>query len=308
MIKAAIQKTISIIPYSEKTNYFFRRNIARSLPVNKDTFFRMIDIGMRHYNKYIKYCESNELSKVYFYEFGAGWDIIIPLLFFSLGIKKQTLVDIRQNLNDKLINNTLEKYLNYKIELENMLGRSIEDEHYSVKIKSVNDIRERFGITYLAPCDARNTGLASESIDFISSTSTFEHIPEQDIIKILRECYRILKPNGIISSLIDMKDHYSYFDKTISNYNYLKYSDERWPLFNSPLSFQNRARYPDYIDMIGEAGFEVIEQQVERPDNIDVDILSHIALADKYRSKYDFEDLGVKSLWIVLKKVRSNYV
>ena len=79
MIKAAIQKTISFFPYSEKTNYFFRRSIARSLPINKDTFFQMIDIGMRHYNKYLKYGESNELSRINFYEFGAGWDLTIPL-------------------------------------------------------------------------------------------------------------------------------------------------------------------------------------------------------------------------------------
>ena len=308
LIKAATQKAISYFPHSEKINYLFRRNIARSLPVNEDTFFRMIDIGLRHYNKFLKYGLLNELSNVKIYEFGAGWDLIIPLLFFTLGIKNQTLVDIRPNIQFELINDTLAKYLSFKIKLEQKIERLIEEKAYAAHINSIDDIKQRFGITYLAPYDARNTKLNSESLDFIFSTSTLEHIPEQDILKILKECYRILKPNGILSSLIDLKDHYSYFDKNITYYNYLKYSDHKWSLFNSPISFQNRARYPDYIKMIRESGFEIVEQQVERPDKMDIKSMLHIALADKYKRKYDIKDLGVKTLWIVLKKKAKNNI
>ena len=54
--------------------------------------------------------------------------------------------------------------------------------------------------------------------------------------------------------------------------------------------------------MIRESGFEIIEQQIERPDKIDLKSMLHISLADKNKRKYDIKDLGVKTLCIVLKK------
>src|SRR5438132_1489863 len=116
----------------------------------------------------------------------------------------------------------------------------------SSPIRSITELESRFGISYLAPCDARDSKLPAESFSFISNTSTLEHIPESDLLKVLVECVRLLKPKGIMSSIIDMKDHYSYHDSSISCYNFLKFSDTAWKLIDSPLHFQNRLRYPDY--------------------------------------------------------------
>jgi hypothetical protein len=60
--------------------------------------------------------------------------------------------------------------------------------------------------------------------------------------------------------------------------------------------------------MIRESGFEIVEQQVERPDKMDLKSMLHISLADKYKRKYDIKDLGVKTLWIVLKKKAKNTI
>ena len=59
--------------------------------------------------------------------------------------------------------------------------------------------------------------------------------------------------------------------------------------------------------MMNELEFEIIEQQVERPDDMDIEGLSNISLEYNYKKKYDIEDLGVKTLWIVLKKSRKNF-
>ena len=50
------------------------------------------------------------------------------------------------------------------------------------------DLERLYRIHYVAPGDARATGLPGGSIDFFYSTSVMEHIPERDLVAILREC------------------------------------------------------------------------------------------------------------------------
>src|SRR5262249_3632127 len=119
-------------------------------------------------------------------------------------------------------------------------------------------LKEHYGIDYWAPCDARRTQLEAGSIDWITSTNTLEHIPLQDIHAILQECRRLLRDDGLMSCLIDYEDHYSYFDHSISGYNFLQYSDEAWAFFNPALYYQNRLRHRDYLDLFQSAGFEVV--------------------------------------------------
>src|SRR6476619_3422483 len=87
-------------------------------------------------------------------------------------------------------------------------------------ISRLEGLEERFGIRYLAPCDARGTGLPAESIDFVSSTDTCEHIPGTELAEIFRECHRLLRPGGAFSCRIDLQDHYAYFDRSLSKYNF----------------------------------------------------------------------------------------
>jgi hypothetical protein len=49
-----------------------------------------------------------------------------------------------------------------------------------------------------APCDAAHRPPA-ESIEFVSSTDTCEHIPGADLAEIFRECFRLLRPGGAFS-------------------------------------------------------------------------------------------------------------
>ena len=73
--------------------------------------------------------------------------------------------------------------------------------------------------------DARASGLHAGCVDIITSTNTLEHIPPGEIAAILRECARLLREGGLMSSSIDLQDHYHWFDKNISVYNFLRFSD-----------------------------------------------------------------------------------
>jgi hypothetical protein len=42
--------------------------------------------------------KSLDLARSHFYEFGAGWDLLVPLSYYVFGVERQTLVDIRRNV------------------------------------------------------------------------------------------------------------------------------------------------------------------------------------------------------------------
>lgn len=301
LIKACIQKALSYFPKSESLNYFFQGSVTKSLPVDCGTFYHKVKIALDHFNAFLRYGASKDISEVTFYEFGAGWDLIIPLAYYAFGIDHQTLVDIRPNLRFELINDSLMKFSTHKSGLDHTTNR-LSNIKIPSQLETVSDLKTKFGITYLAPLNARDTGFPPESFDFISSTATLHLIPEPDLLGILKECKRILKNNGIMSCRISMVDDYSSFDRSISHYNFLKYSDDIWKYINSPLHFQNRLRYPDYIRLIKMSGMEIIEENLEKSTSEDMQILNSLNISPEFKAKYSLEDLGAKRLNIVLSK------
>ena len=51
--------------------------------------------------------------------------------------------------------------------------------------------------------DARAIGKPDSTYDWINSSSVFEHLPEESYWSVLRECYRLLKPGGVLGVFVD---------------------------------------------------------------------------------------------------------
>jgi SAM-dependent methyltransferase len=168
-------------------------------------------------------------------------------------------------------------------------------------VGSAAELETRFGIAYLAPRDARATALPAESVDFVSSTDTCEHIPEPDLARIFAECRRLLRPGGAFSCRVDLQDHYSYFDPSLSRYHFLRFSDRAWTLVNSPLHYQNRLRAPDYLRLVREAGLEVVSETPSGPGADGLNELRGLPLAPRFRG-YPLEELGVGTLSFVARR------
>jgi|SRR5579863_1891655 len=301
IVKASLQKSLSYLPLGDRVNYVLQRKLTKGLPVGDEKFYEKVLLAGGQFSSFLEHCQSGDISTAAFYEFGAGWDLIGPLTYYALGAEHQTLADIRPNMRFELINDTLQRFSLHKSNLEQMAEKSFRAIDAS-PVNSIAELQSRFGIRYLAPLDARNTKLPAQSYEFISSTSTLEHIPESDVLRILIECYRLLKPGGIISSIIDMQDHYSYFDANISCYNFLKFSDALWKVVNSPLQFQNRLRCSDYLKLFEQAGLGIIVQDIINPTFAELKVLQQLSLSPRFQEQYSLEDLGVKVAKIVTRK------
>ena len=295
LAKAALQQGIGALPHAESVNYAFQRRVSRTLPTGEGVLRRKFRRALAHIRAYEEHGPQRELGGATFYEFGAGWDLAIQLSYWALGVERQTLVDIRPNLRPELVNLTLERLHRLRGELGEEAGRPVRDPGPR-RISAAADLRA-FGIDYLAPRDAGATGLEAESIDFVTSTNTLEHIPAAHLVAILSECRRLLRPDGAMSSRIDLCDHYSYSDRSLTPYNFLRYSDRAWRLLESRLSHQNRLRRPDYLQAFATAGLAVVDERARAPDTA-LERLQALDLAPRFRA-YTLDDLAVTRLFLV---------
>lgn len=218
-------------------------------------------------------------------DFGSGRDLLNPLLLSSAGATTVYAFDIERLASIECINHVIRQ-------LRELLVPGDWPE-----VSSFEDLERRYRIEYRAPGDMRSTGLAEGSVDFICSTSVLEHIPEPDIRRILVECARILSPTGVMSFVIDYKDHYAAADKRISPFNFYRYSERAWRWFNPPNHYQNRLRHSDF-----ERLFRILGLQCESRRSIRE--LPEIDLATPFRS-YSQEDLATGSGFFVLTSPRT---
>lgn len=290
LAKAALQRGFGALPQGEQLNYVFQRRVLRSLPAGDAAVGQKLARARQHADAYREHAQGKPLEDACFYEFGAGWDLAIPLAYAMLGVGRQVLVDIRPSARIELVNDSIAS-LERARDGESM--RSLGG-----PISSLGELESRLGIRYLAPCDARDTGLPEGSVDFVSSTDTCEHIPGDDLALIFRECHRLLRPGGAFSCRIDLQDHYAYFDRSLSRYNFLRFSDRTWSVVNSPLHHQNRLRSPDYLRLVRDAGFELVVERPSGPSDEGRAELRSLPLAERFRA-YSEDELGVTVLSFV---------
>ncbi len=296
LAKAALQRALGAMPQGERLNYVFQRRVLRSLPVGEKTLRQKFTRTLAHLRAYEENGPGVAIADATFYEFGAGWDLAIPLSFALLGVGAQVLVDIRPSARVELVNDAIATYERLRPELEAEAGRSLRE--LGGPIASVTELEPRFGIRYLAPCDARDTGLPAGSVELVHSTDTCEHIPHDDLAAIFAESRRLLRPGGVFSCRIDLQDHYSYFDPSLSPYHFLRFSDRAWALANSPLHFQNRLRSPEYLQLVRDAGFELVVERPSGPNEKGRAELVEMPLAERFRS-FPLDELGVTILSFV---------
>jgi len=100
---------------------------------------------------------------------------------------------------------------------------------------------------------------------------------------------------------IGYEDHYSYFDRRVSVYNFLRYSENVWKLFNPSLHFQNRLRHCDYSRMFHDERFAIVAEHCCSVSEEDLTKLGRITVDDRFKA-YSLQELAVRDGRFVLRK------
>lgn len=297
--KAALMDFFSVCPSGDRLRFWVQRNVTKSLPISERDFREKLGHAKGHLEALRRH-GSRAISDSQFYEFGAGWDLAIPFCLYALGVRSQILVDISKLARVELIDNTVEKLnrLNGEVSASHLGARPVPEKERGAWVPF---LEKNYGIRYVAPCDARSTGLRGESVDCVTSTDTLEHIPEEDIRLILRECRRILRKDGVLSFVIDYQDHYWYCDRRITPYNFLRYSPDSWRWLNPSFHFQNRLRHKDYIRLAEEQGFAVVEDKRSPILPEDLAALEKVDVAPPFKDGYLPEELAIRRAHLVLR-------
>ena len=273
-LKAAFFWGFDLIPFGAKLHYYAQRRITRSLPRNIEPLAEHAASYMQHPIELAKL--EPGFSKGRVLEFGAGRDLFGNFILWCCGIEHQTVIDITPLLKPELMNHVITT-----LQCNPLPGfirrptRMLSDRDY------LSELREVYGIDYLAPADARSVDMPTGSIDLVLTTNTLEHIPEVEIAAILRECYRLCRDGGMLSHVIDYSDHYSHADSSRTPFSFLGYSDTAWRRYNPPNHFQNRMRHRDHRRLIEDAGFECVLDRSHIPED-GAKLLSCVQLHDRF--------------------------
>ena len=300
MLKAAVQGTISLLPQSRTWNYILQKYITRSLDLDEAQFWVKLLYARRHLENCFR-SQFREGNRINVLELGTGWYPVIPIAFYLCGASKIWTIDKEPLLRPDCAKRTLRLFADF-VGRGNLLPVLpwVRRDRISALL-SANDHGNSMIAKTLAQLnievlvrDARHTGLEQGSIDFVLSNSVLQEIPEQILSAIFLEFRRLASTVGVMSHYVNMVEPYAEFDRALTPYHFLRYSDRTWKLLNNSLHYHNRLRIPDYRTIHGSAGFRILQEDNERGSTEDLD---KVHLAQKFR-RYSQDDLLITRSWI----------
>jgi SAM-dependent methyltransferase len=154
----------------------------------------------------------------------------------------------------------------------------------------------------LASCNAKylTGGLTSlrtlpkESVDVVWSHHVLEHIRRGEFTDVMREVRRILRPGGVCSHTVDLKDNLG------DALNNLRFSARVWesPFMARSGFYTNRLRYSEMMDIFNRTGFVAESVEVRRWDELPT---PREKLSQEFR-RFSDEDLRVYEFEVLLRR------
>jgi hypothetical protein len=302
LLKAAAQGGLSLLPKSHLWNHLVQKHVTRSLDLHHEWFDVKLMQSRRHIEYYLA-ARPDRRPPRFVFELGTGWYPVLPLALYVCGASRIWTVDNMPWLRAEAVRATIRLFVEYagngrllhtlpwaRRERVTELRRILE----APPLRSASGMLNRLGI-WPWTGDARNTSLRASSVDFLVSIAVLEYIPEDVLGGIFAEFGRIASRDAVMSHYISMSDDYALFDRSITPFNFLKYSRSRWRLFSNLLHHQNQLRLSDYQRIHGAAGFSICRQDLVNGSPADLD---RVRLADEFR-RYPREELLVVKAWVV---------
>ena len=217
-------------------------------------------------------------------ELGPGDSLVSALSAYYNGITKYYLVDAGHFASD---NPEVYRHFLNKLQEANTLQKSFDE------WKTVDELMWRVGASYMTEGLKSLKQITDNSVDFIWSQAVLEHIREQEFDETMQELRRILKPGGVASHRVDLKDHLG------GALNNLRFSNRLWEKdwMASSGFYTNRIRYSDMIKRFNNAGFKVDIVEVSRWDEVP----TPIEKLDKTYRSLPVDELCISGFDVILR-------
>jgi Methyltransferase domain len=301
LLKAMVQKALSILPGGRIGNTLLQQHLTKSQELNDARFELALQRCRKHLESYFA-IRGHSQGGFSVLELGTGWYPLIPIGMYLCGASDIWTFDVEPLLSPERTRIALRFFSRYaqRGTLTNLLTwieagrlRFLLDLAQRSEGSTVSEILQPIQI-YPVVGDASKTKLRSGSIDFFFSNATLQYVPEEAIAALFREFRRLAAPSAGMSHFISTRDDFAFFDVSITSYNFLKFSDATWRLFAGAIHSQNRLRPSDYkrLHKTGRWTISAEDSIQGCPED-----LRRVDLAEKFR-EYSQEDLLCLETWL----------
>ncbi len=219
-------------------------------------------------------------------ELGPGDTLFSALIAHAHGAERTWLVDA-----GAFAETDMDIYRNMAGALESR-GLSVP---FPEKRQSLEDCLKACQATYLTRGLASFARVPDSSVDFIWSQAVLEHIRLADFAPTLAALRRVVRPDGICSHRVDLKDHLGGAS------NNLRFSGRLWEADWMAESgfYTNRIGFSTMLEMFKQAGFE---PEILKQDKWDTPRTPRKKLAKEFAGLSD-EDLLTSGFDVLLRPV-----
>ena len=221
-------------------------------------------------------------------EFGPGDGVLSALLAKSAGLDSLDLLDAGDfaSKNIKKYKMALDAFAaDQKSETILQIG---DEDTFDDVLKSAKSKYYTKGLESLRK-------ISAESYDLIFSQAVLEHIRVNEFEDMLEECHRLLKPNGVMSHVIDFKDHLG------GGLNNLRFDsafwEKDWFAFKSGF-YTNRLRLSDVIHLCNKHNFRV---KIISTTSFSAIPVTRSKLAPEFKALHD-DDLMCSGAHLIMEK------
>ncbi len=301
-IKGAVQKALSILPFGVAANDLLRAAVGGRRRLDGEFAMKVEDdwlVLAAHLRDLGLPLEGQD-----YLEIGTGWHPTLPFCFSLAGASRCHTFDLTRHMDARLTARLLEALPTHLPAIAKAAGRPLADvqaAHAAIAAAATLPAQlEAARVTYHAPADASRTGLPDACVDVVFSNSVLEHVPGDVIARIMAETHRVLRPGGVAIHSVNCGDHYAYFDRSITQVNYLAYTEAQWAWWNNDIQYQNRLRACDFVDLAKAAGFDIVLDKHHAKPQLLAQV-ARMGVAPEFR-RYPPEQLACTSIDFVARR------
>lgn len=300
--KVAACKLLSTLPGGRALYRFSQKHLTHSLTPTRARVSQKISVAAQYFEWLVQHQQADRLLEGAHLDFGAGWHPTIPLFFYSLGVKRQHLLDVAPLLDAELVRQTVHTFLSVVQEPGFPQRSWLRQTPPPFEPGSWPSYLQDLGFSYHAPYAQAVASLAGGA-DVATSTQVLPYVPDAVVPWCFEQIYKCLKPGGLFLATVYLRDAFvDGVQPGLPKYHPLQYSPQTWERWiNSALISYNRLKAPDYRLFLEQAGFEVVHFEVEPGTAADLKELEQVPIADCFK-RYTREDLAARHLFFVARK------